>query len=151
MARPRIPRITPGNAKRAIGVAKIVVPIMAPFAIKAAAYARHRWDVARARRLGVGLERLPDVSGRGAALHARLVRFTAALRDLTQRRLDADTATFVSNTETRLGDLSAAMHAAELMPGQRRRAAHRAVAAELDVLEAELLRRLGVTPTGRAG
>lgn len=147
MARPRTPRITPANTRRAIGVAKIVIPVVAPFAIKAAGYARHRWDVARSRRLGVGLDQLPGVSGRGATLHARLARLAGAVRDLTQRHPgDAETTRFASVTEERLGDLGAAMHAAELMPSQRRRAAHRAVATELDVLEAELLRRLGITP-----
>lgn len=140
------PRITASSTRRAIGVAKIVVPVVAPFAIKAAGYARHRWDVARARRLGLPLEQLPGVSGRGATLHARLVRLTASIRDLAQRRPnDRSVAEFVSTSEARLADLAAAMHAAELMPTPRRRAAHRAVAAELDVLEADLLRRLGLS------
>lgn len=136
------PRITTSNAKRAIGVAKIVVPVVAPFAIKAAGWARGRWDEARARRLGVAPELLPGISGRGAVLHARLSRLAMSLHDLAERR--PDDAAFGTETDARLLDLSAAMRAAELMPAARRRAAHRAVAAELDVLEAELLRRLGV-------
>jgi len=137
------PRITPANAKRAIGVAKVVVPVVAPFAIKAAGYARHRWDTARARRLGVAVEALPSFSGKGATLHARLSRLATSLHELAQRR--EQDAEFVQSTEGRLADLAAAMRAAELMPAARRRAAHKAVAAEVDVLEAELLRRLGVT------
>lgn len=136
------PRITPANAKRAIGVAKVVVPVVAPFAVKAAGYARHRWDAARARRLGVGLDELPTFSGRGSALHARLSRLAMSLHELAERR--PQDGSFVRETDGRLADLSAAMRAAELMPTARRRAAHKAVAAELDVLEAELLRRLGV-------
>jgi len=139
------PRITPSSTKRVIGVAKIVVPVVAPFAIKAAGYARHRWDTSRARRLGVPLDQLPGLSPRGSALHARLVRLAGSARDLAQRRPgDRSLAEFVSTTDARLTDLAAAMHAAELMPGPRRRAAHRAVAAELDVLEPELLRHLGL-------
>jgi hypothetical protein len=137
------PRITPANTKRAIGVAKVLVPVVAPFAIKAAGYARHRWDTARARRLGVAIETLPSFSGRGATLHARLARLAMSLHELAERR--PQDAEFVQRTDGRLADLSAAMRAAELMPAPRRRAAHKAVAAELDVVEAELLRRLGVT------
>jgi Family of unknown function (DUF6474) len=136
------PRITPANVKRAIGVARVVVPVAVPFAIKAAGYARHRWDTARARRLGVGLNELPSLSGKGTALHARLSRLAMSLRELSQRR--PQEADFIRTAQGRLADLSTAMRAAELMPAARRRAAHKAVAAELDAVEAELLRRLGV-------
>jgi Family of unknown function (DUF6474) len=143
MARPRTtprgtPRITPSNAKRAIGVAKIVLPVLAPYAIRAAGYARHQWDAARARRLGVGVDQLPTMSGRGAALHARLARLTTTLRDIAERH-PSDT-----DTEQRLADLATAVRAAELMPAPRRRAAYKAIGAELDTLEAGLLRRLGL-------
>jgi hypothetical protein len=40
--------------------------------------------------------------------------------------------------------LATAVRAAERMPSARRRPAHRAVAADLDQLEADLLRHLGV-------
>jgi hypothetical protein len=86
---------------------------------------------------------LPSISGKGAALHARLSRLATSLHELAQLR--PEDAAFVERTDGRLADLAAAMRAAETMPGARRRAAHKAVAAELDVLEAELLRRLGVT------
>lgn len=137
-------RFTPANARRAIGVAKVVVPVVAPFAIKAAGYARHRWDSARARRLGVAVEQLPVVSGRGVTLNARLARLAMSLHELAERH--PGNAAFVEQTDVRLADLSAAMRAAEVMPSQRRRAAYRAIAAELATLEAELLRRLGVAP-----
>ena len=143
MARPRTtprgtPRITPSNAKRAIGVAKIVLPVLAPYAIRAAGYARHQWDAARARRLGIAVDQLPAMSGRGAALHARLARLTLTLRDIAERH-PSDT-----DAEQRLADLATAVRAAELMPTPRRRAAYKAISAELDVLEAGLLRRLGL-------
>jgi hypothetical protein len=139
------PRITPNNTKRAIGVAKVVVPAVAPFAIKAAGYARHRWDAARARRLGVPVDQLPAVSGRGAALNARLARLATSLRELAARTPDdADTAEFVQRSEQRLTELTAAMRAAELMPAARRKAAYKAVRAELDRIEGDLLGRLGL-------
>lgn len=137
------PRITPSNTKRAIGVAKVVLPVVAPYAIKAAGYARHRWDAARARRLGVPVDQLPGMSGKGAALHARLVRLSTSLRDVAER-YPSDAA-----AEQRLADLATAVHAAELMPAARRRAAYKAIGAELDVLEGDLLRRLGVKSSAR--
>lgn len=140
MARPRITR---SSTRRAIGVAKVVVPVIAPFAIRAAGYARHRWDSARARRLGVPLEQLSLIAGRGAALHARLMRLSQSLRDVAERHPSNTAATAA---QERLADLSTAVHAAELMPAARRRAAHKAIAAELDTLEADLLRRLGIKP-----
>lgn len=142
MARRPVPRITPANARRAIGVARVVLPVVAPLAMSAAGYVRNRWDTARARRLGVGLDELLSFSGKGTVLHARLSRLAQSLRELAQRRSqDSD---FIQATESRLADLSTAVRAAELMTAARRRAAHRAVAAELDAVEAELLRRLGV-------
>jgi hypothetical protein len=136
------PRLTPANARRAIAVAKVVVPVVAPFMIKAAGYARHRWDTARARRLGVGVDQLPTMTGRGTQLHARLARLAISLHELAQRR--PPDAAFMTATDGRLADLATALRAAEAMPSERRRAAHRAVGAELDRLEAELLRRLGL-------
>ena len=139
------PRLTSSNVKRMIAVAKVVVPVMAPLAIKAAAHARHRWDVAKARRLGVPIEQLPSFTGKGAALHARLAGLAGSLYDLGERRKDdVETTQYVATTEARLADLAAAVRAAELMPTTRRRAAHQAVARELDELEAKLLGRLGV-------
>lgn len=136
------PRITPGNTRRAIGIARIVLPALAPLAIRAAGYARHRWDTARARRLGLAVDGLPALSGRGTVLHARLARLASALPELADRRpAEAD---FVAGAQSRLADLVTAMRAAELMAPPRRRSAHRAVSAELDRIEDGLLRRLNV-------
>jgi len=137
------PRFTPGTARRAIVVAKILVPVLAPFAIRAAGYARHQWDAARARRLGVALDQLPAMSGRGTTLYARLSQLAISLHELAERR--PQEAPFVQQADGRLDDLSAVMRAAELMPSNRRWAAHKAISHELDMLEAELLRRLGVS------
>lgn len=139
------PRLTSGNVKRMIGVAKVVVPVVAPLAIQAAAHARHRWDLAKARRLGVPVDQLPSFTGKGAMLHARLAALAGSLYDLGERRKgDVETTEYVASTEARLADLAAAVRAAELMPTARRRAAHQAVARELDELETKLLGRLGV-------
>ncbi|WP_231975380.1 DUF6474 family protein, partial [Mycobacterium sp. E1715] len=52
---------------------------------------------------------------------------------------------FASAITERLTDLSAAVTAAENMPATRRRAAHAAIAAQLDGIEADLMARLGLS------
>lgn len=144
-AKPVKPKLTPGNAKRLIGVAKVVGPVLLPFAISAAGYLRHRWEVARAHRLGVPVDDLPEFTGKGAALHARLVRLGDAMRELTLRHPDnQEAARFAERSTQRLADLAAAVRAAEQMPAPRRKAAHGAVATELDTMESTLLTHLGV-------
>ncbi|WP_028927300.1 DUF6474 family protein [Pseudonocardia acaciae] len=131
--------ITAGNAKRAVAVGKVLAPVLIPVAVRAAGVARGLWDERRARRLGVAPGELNSYSGRGGALHARIAVLARSLRELGDQR-----SAFVAATEPRLADLAAAVRAAELMPTERRRAAHRAVAAELDRIEPELLDLLGV-------
>jgi hypothetical protein len=135
------PRITPSKAKNAVAVAKVilpaVVPVVAPYLAKTAGTARDRWDRLRARRLGVAVDDLASYSGRGGSLHARIAGVAESLGDLKDQP-------FADATETRLRQLTAAVRASERMPTARRRAAHRAVAEELDRIEAEVLKRLGV-------
>ena len=149
--------ITASNAKRAIAVGKVLAPVLVPIVMRAAGAARGAWDDRRARRLGVSPGELTSYSGRGGALHARIAGIAASLRELKESGgRSAAVSTFVADTEPRLADLAAAVRAAELMPTERRRAAHRAVATELDRVEPELLRLLGVDsstsgPTGLPG
>lgn len=144
MARNRSkPRLTPARAKNLIGLAKVVgpavVPVVAPYAVRAASAARDALDRMRARKLGVGVEDLANYSGRGGALHARIAGAAQAAADLR-----VSDAAFADSSEARLTQLAAAVRAAERMPGARRKAAHKAIAQELDRLEEDLLRRLGV-------
>ncbi len=142
--------VTTGNAKKAIAVGKILVPVLAPIAMQAAAVARGAWDDRRARRLGVAPSELGTYSGKGGALHARISGVAASMRALAAGQSGGSgakggqVARFVADTEPRLADLSAAVRAAELMPTERRRAAHRAVSGELDRIEPQLLGLLGV-------
>jgi uncharacterized protein DUF6474 len=133
-------------AKNAIGVAKVlfpaVAPTVAPYVAQAMTAVRDRVDRYRARRLGVSVDELARFGGRGGALHARIVGADRALADLGER--SPDDGAFVESGRARLGNLAAAVRAAERMPAARRKAAHRAVSAELDRVECELLRRLGV-------
>lgn len=145
-----VPRqlVTPSNAKRAIAVGKVLVPVLIPVAMRAAAVARGAWDERKARRLGVAPGELQNFSGRGGALHARIAGIAQTLAQLQALGVTGDralqVANFIRTTEPRLIDLSAAVHAAEQMPTERRRAAHRAVAVELDAIEPQLLELLGV-------
>ncbi len=143
------PRITPGRTKNAVAVAKIVgaavLPVVTPYLTQTAGTVRDRWDRIRARRLGVPVDELARFSGRGGGLHARLAGAATALTDLRGRpEASADDTTFADTTEIRLRQLTSAVRAAERMPSARRRAAHKAVAAELDQIEESLLHRLGV-------
>lgn len=142
--------ITPNRAKKAIAVAKIVGPALAPFALRAASAAREGYEQLRARRLGVPAEDLGRFSGRGAALHARIAGDSQALTDLRTRSAGRNAEEnlaveqFTERAQARLTELASAVRAAERMPASRRRAAHQAAAGELGRLEDDLLRRFGV-------
>lgn len=138
--------ITAGNAKRAVAVGKVLAPVLLPVAVRAAGVVRGLWDERRARRLGVAPGELNNYSGRGGALQARIAVLARELRALGSGvgSRSSQASAFVADTEPRLADLAAALRAAELMPTERRRAAHRAVAAELDRIEPALLGLLGV-------
>jgi len=133
---------------------KVLAPVLTPIAMQVAGIARGAWDERRARRLGVSATELNNFSGKGGALHARIDGIASSLVGLRAAPAEGDRATavnrFVTATEPRLIDLAAAVRAAELMPTERRRAAHRAVASELDRIEPELLKLLGVSSPGPA-
>ncbi|MER7010514.1 DUF6474 family protein [Saccharopolyspora sp. NPDC000359] len=143
-------RITPGNAKKVIGVAKVVGPVLLPFAVRAASAARDTYDRARARRLGVPVDDLGTFTGHGAALHARIAGDTEALRALREQAGDQEARLvaeqYAERTGARLMQLTTAVRAAERMPTQRRRSTHRAVNAELNQIEGDLLSRFGINP-----
>jgi Family of unknown function (DUF6474) len=141
--------MTPARAKRMIGLGRVVLPLLAPYALAAAGVARARWDAYRAARLGVTPMQLNAYSGPGGALHARIDRLAEslnALDDDTEAYATTAARRFAVETRPRLADLAVAVRAAEQMPAQRRRTAHRAVGDELDRIELALLRHLGVAP-----
>lgn len=140
---------TPKRAKNAVRVAKVIVPAavpaLAPMLVRAAGALREAYDRHRARRMGIDVERLPEFSGRGGALLARIAGAANGLAQLTgaPSATDDDRA-FTDRSRRALEQLTASVRAAEHMPASRRAAAHRAVGGELDAIERELLRRLGV-------
>lgn len=136
--------LTAARAKRLVAVGKAVAPLLAPYALAAATVARGAWDARKAARMGVAPDQLQAYSGPGGALHARLSRVAEALAELEGRGTDGKA--FADATRPRLADLAVAVRAAEQMPAPRRRTAYRAVGAELDRIEVDLLTRLGVVP-----
>lgn len=143
-------KLTPGNAKKIVGIVTAVGPAIAPFAGRAAVLAREGYDRMRAHRLGVAVDDLGRFSGKGAGLHARISGDANALADLRARtagRTDEENRAaerFADTAEHRLGELASAVRATERMPPARRRAAHHAVEGELDRIEDDLLRRFGI-------
>lgn len=132
------------TARSYLGVAKIVVPVLAPFAYRAATAVRGYLDASRARRIGVGIEQLGEFSGYGAALSARIAGLEPALAQMEPTHLAPADVEYRLATTARLAELSTAVHAAERMPTPRRKGAHRSIGADLDRIDAELLRKLGV-------
>lgn len=146
---PKGSELTGAKVKRYIGIARIVVPVLAPIVYQAVGSARSAWDQHRARQLGVAPDELGEFSGRGAGLYARVHHLALSARDLRTRRGGEDEVrTFVAEAEGRLSDLESAVRAAEQMPVSRRRSAHAAVGAELDRLESRLLVLWGVDGSG---
>ncbi|WP_433757944.1 DUF6474 family protein [Nocardia sp. CA-135398] len=139
---------TASQVSKYLGVARVLVPVLAPLAYRAATYIRGRIDTRRAHQLGVGVEQLGDFSGHGGRLQARISNTEAALDKIGAQSGDkaskGETQKFVAATQDRLGNLTAAIRTAEQMPATRRRAVHASISSELSGIEADVLARLGV-------
>jgi hypothetical protein len=136
---------SPTRIRRVLTVTRLLAPIAVPLFYRAAIAARGFLDERRADRLGVPLSQLGQFSGHGAALSARIAGAEQSLRLVAEKKpKDAETKQFVAAITERLRDLSAAVAAAENMPTSRRRAAHAAIAQQLDGIDADLMARLGV-------
>lgn len=130
---------------RYLGIARVLVPVLAPLAYRGATALRGQIDRYRAEQMGVQVEELGQFTGHGARLSARISGAERSLAEITAAHPnDAETKQFAAAITTRLTDLSTAVDTAEHMPTARRRSAHAAIAGELDGIEADLLARLGV-------
>ncbi|EOM74311.1 hypothetical protein DW322_04095 [Rhodococcus rhodnii] len=137
--------LSAANVRRYLGIARVLAPVLLPIAYRAATAARGVADQRRASRMGIEVDQLSQFTGHGAKLAARIAAAETSVADVLARRPDdAEAQQFADATRTRLDELSTAVHAAEAMPPQRRKAAHRAIAHELDGVEADVLARLGV-------
>jgi hypothetical protein len=138
--------LSPTRIKRVLTVSRLLAPILTPVIYRAAVAARALIDQRRADQLGVPLAQIGRFSGQGAQLSARVAGSEHSLRMVQEKKpKDAETKQFVAAISERLGDLSAAITAAENMPSARRRAAHSAISSQLDGIEADLMARLGLT------
>ncbi|WP_433681747.1 DUF6474 family protein [Nocardia sp. CA-119907] len=137
------------QVRKYLGVARVLVPVLAPLAYRAATFIRGQIDTRRAHQLGVGVEQLGDFSGHGGRLQARITNTEAALDKIGAQSGDktskGETQKFVAVTQDRLGNLTAAIRTAEQMPAPRRRAVHASISNELSGIEADVLARLGVS------
>jgi hypothetical protein len=137
--------LSPGRIRRTLTVARLLAPIAVPLVYRVSVAARGYADERRADRLGVPLSQLGQFSGHGAELSARIAGAEQSVRLVAEKKpKDAETKQFVAAITERLGDLSAAVAAAEKMPTARRRAAHDAITEQLDGIDADLMARLGV-------
>jgi hypothetical protein len=136
---------SPTRIRRMLTVARLLAPIVVPLVYRAAISGRAFIDERRADRLGVPLSQIGQFSGHGAHLSARIAGAEQSLRMVAEKKpKDAETNKFVAAMTERLSDLSAAVTAAENMPGSRRRTAHAAIAEQLDGIDADLMARLGL-------
>jgi hypothetical protein len=136
---------SPTRIRRTLTVTRLLAPIVVPVAYRVAIGARGWYDERRAERLGVPSGEVGQFSGHGARLSARIAGAEQSVRLVADKNpKDAETKQFVAAVTGRLGDLAAAVTAAEHMPTARRRAAHAAISTELDGIDADLLARLGL-------
>ncbi|WP_067884923.1 DUF6474 family protein [Nocardia vaccinii] len=134
-----------GQVKKYLGVARVLIPVLAPLAYRAATFLRGQIDARRAQRLGIGLDELGDFSGHGARLQARISGAESALSKIADSSAkDTETQRFVTASRDRLNSLTAAVRTAEQMPAPRRRAVHTSISNELSGVESDVLARLGV-------
>lgn len=145
---------SPTRVRRGLTVSRLLAPVVVPLVYRASISARGLIDERRADKLGIPLSQLGQFSGHGAHLSARIAGAEQSLRQLSEKKpktgkgakstKDPETKQFVAAVTERLDELSAAVTAAENMPPGPRRAAHAAIAEQLDGIDADLLARLGV-------
>ncbi|WP_040853509.1 DUF6474 family protein [Nocardia niigatensis] len=132
------------SIRKYLGVARVLVPVLAPLAYRGATFVRGQLDARRAQQLGIGLDQLGEFSGPGAKLQARIAGVESTLSEIEAKNSDTETKKFVTASRERLGSLSSAVRTAAQMPVQRRRAVHASISNELSGIEADVLARLGV-------
>ncbi|MEV0436695.1 MULTISPECIES: DUF6474 family protein [Nocardia] len=130
--------------RKYIGVARVLIPVLAPLAYRGATLVRGQLDARKAQQLGIGLDQLGEFSGHGARLQARITNTENALDKIAADSPDGETKKFVEAARSRLTDLTVAVRTAEQMPAARRKAVHTSISTELSVLENDALARLGV-------
>ncbi len=138
----------PKTLRRLLLAAKVIGPAVAAGAMKASTEVRGALDDRRARRLGVPVDDVAAYKGPTGTVQARITGLRKAVGDLGSRRSSEPKVTrFTESSASRLDELSAATTATLSMPSDTRRSALRAVSADLDQLDAELMTFLVGPPT----
>ena len=138
----------PKTARRALAVAKIAGPAIAPFALKTSTAARGFLDERRAIKLGVTADEVAAYRGPTGPAGARVASLRTAVDELRGRRAgDLQVVRFSEVAKARLADLDIAVHTAASMPASHRRGTLSAVNKELDQIESDLMTYLVGSPT----
>lgn len=132
------------SVRKYISIARVLIPVLTPIVYRGAAVLRGKLDERKAGKLGVSPAELGEYSGYGAKLSARIAGAEKSLAQVAAASSDSETAKFSDAISQRLTDLGTAVRTSEQMPAARRKAAHHAISAELDGIEADLLARLGI-------
>ncbi|QCB49547.1 hypothetical protein E5720_09780 [Rhodococcus sp. PAMC28707] len=137
-------KFSAAQVRKYIGIARVLIPVLTPIVYRGAALVRGKLDERKASQLGINPAELGQYTGYGAKLSARIAGAEKSLERVTSGSSDAETTKFADAISQRLTDLGTAVRTSEQMPAPRRKAAHNAISAELDGIEADLLARLGV-------
>ena len=130
----------PKTARRALAVAKIAGPVVAPFALKAATTTRGFIDERRAIKLGVTADEVAAYRGPTGPAGARIAGLRSSVDELRRRRTtDLQVVRFADVAKARLADLNTAVQTSASMPASRRRGTLAAVNKELNQIEADLM------------
>jgi hypothetical protein len=130
----------PKKVLRIVTAAKVAGPLLAAGAMKASTTVRGLLDEKRAQKLGVPVESVAAYKGPAGPSRARIAGLSAAIQDLRSRRSgELPVVSFTNTANARLIDLTAALDATASMPPGTQRTAIRAVASELNQIDAELM------------
>lgn len=130
----------PKAARRVVTAAKVIGPVLAPFALKAATSTRDYLDNRKAHRLGVSASEVGAYRGPTGSVEARLTGLKRSIAELRSRRSgDLQVTRFADVATGRITDLTTAVRAAASMPPGRRRATVSAVSHELNQIDADLM------------
>lgn len=134
-------RVTdPRSARKVLSAAKVIGPVVAPFALKAATSTREYLDTRKAGRLGVGTAEVGAYRGPTGSVEARLHGLKISVDELRSRRSsDLQVTRFADVATGRIADLTTAARAAASMPGGRRRSTVHAINRQLDQIDADLM------------
>ncbi len=137
----------PKTARRALAVAKIAGPAIAPYALSTATAARGFLDDRRAIKLGVTAQEVAAYRGPTGPAGARIATLRNSIDELGRRRTsDLQVSRFADVAKARLADLDIAVHTAASMPSTRRRSTLGAVGKELNQIESDLMTYLVGSP-----